>query len=488
MQNSQPRSLTLLFFTELWERFGFYALQTILILYMSHGLHYSDHEAYLLYGAFSSMVYLTPVLGGYVADKFLGHKWSIILGGILLTLGYSITAIPASFCFFLGLSIVIIGNGFFKPNVSSLVGDLYTKQDPRREGGFTLFYMGINIGSLIPPLISGGVVALFGWHAGFLLAAIGMVIGLFTFLSGRHRIQKIGLVPASSPLSQASRPRKRFFFFLGVSILFSIFFFRLIFYFPLQTDIFLATACILILLYLILKIIKEKRMERSKLIACLILIVISIGFWAIYNQTFSSLTLFADRNMKKELLGFTIDAEFMQFFNAFFILALSPILSKVWLKLEQRKKNPSTPLKFSLGILGIAAGFFFLSYGIRHFSAEGIASPWWLIGSYFLQTVGELLLSPIGLSMITLLSPKHMVGTMMGIWFLSISASFAISAGLAFFATIPANTSVEASLEIYAHAFNIYGGIALIVSLASFSLIPLLRRLIQGSPPMNPIH
>lgn len=200
VQAKQPRGLYLLFFTELWERFGFYTLQTIIILYMTKGLQLSDTNAYLLYGTFTSMLYLTPVVGGYLADRYLGFQRAIIVGGILLTVGYLLTAIPNDQFFFLGLSVIIVANGLFKPNVSSIVGELYRQGDPRRDGGFTLFYMGMNLGSLIPPLITGWIVATYGWHAGFLLAAFGMFIGLIAFLVGRRRLRSSGVMPATSPL------------------------------------------------------------------------------------------------------------------------------------------------------------------------------------------------------------------------------------------------------------------------------------------------
>jgi POT family proton-dependent oligopeptide transporter len=216
------------------------------------------------------------------------------------------------------------------------------------------------------------------------------------------------------------------------------------------------------------------------MIACLILILISVGFWAIYNQTYTSLMLYADRNMNKEFLGITIDAEFTQFFNPFFIVLFSPILSRLWIILHKKKRNPSTPTKFSFGVLFMALGFFFLGLGGVCFGRNGETSSYWLMGSYLLQTIGELLLSPIGLSMITTLSPKHLVGMMMGVWFLTQAAAFAIGGGLATLSSVSANTPVENALKIYDKAFFIYGGLALSLAILSFILTPYLRRLIHG--------
>ncbi|MBS0603952.1 MAG: MFS transporter [Verrucomicrobia bacterium] len=478
-QDKQPRGLYLLFFTELWERFGFYTLQTIIILYMTKALLMTDDSAYLLYGAFSSMLYLTPVIGGYVADRYLGFQRSIIIGGVLLTLGYLLTAIPGTKFFFLGLSVIIVANGLFKPNVSSILGDLYRPGDARRDGGFTLFYMGINIGSLLPPLFTGYLVSKYGWHSGFLVAAFGMAIGLATFIFGKSRLRSSGALPAMSPLHHRSAS-VTFYTLFYVAVIGCIAALMFLFHFPGETDLILAIASLAILGVVVYYLLKEKPAQRNKLIACLILILISVGFWAIYNQTFTSLMLYADRNMNKEFLGFTIDAEFTQFFNPFFIVLFSPILSRLWISLNRKKSNPSTPSKFSFGVLFMALGFFFLGFGGVYFGQDGETSSYWLVGSYLLQTIGELLLSPIGLAMITTLSPKHLVGMMMGVWFLTQAAAFAIGGGLATLASVPAKTTAVNALAIYDKAFFIYGSLSLALAILSFILVPYLKKLIHG--------
>lgn len=476
MIRGQPKALFLLFFTELWERFGFYMVQTILILYMTKGLLYSDERADLLYGTYGSMLYLTPVLGGYIADRFIGHRQSILLGGVLLMVGYAIMAIPHAQALFLGLSIMAIANGFFKPNVSTLVGELYEADDPRRDGGFTLFYMGINLGSVLPPLFAGVLVAAFNWGAGFLVASFGMLISLSTFILGRSLLGQLGGMPKTSPL--ISGTKKLFYCLLFLTIISIVGLIQVLFLFPKASDLILVGASIVILGFVLFFLLKEKPEARRKLTACLILILISVGFWAIYNQTFTSLILFADRNMSKEFLGFTLNAEASQFFNPFFIIVLSPFISWFWLYLDEKKKNPSTPIKFTLGILFMALGFLFLWVGVNFFSTELQTSPWWLAGSYFLQTVGELLLSPIGLAMVTRLAPRHLTGMIMGVWFLTQSAAFAIGGGLATLSSVPKGAGEAASLAIYSHAFLIYGLIALALAGLSLSLVPYLKRLI----------
>ena len=475
---SQPKGLYLLFFTELWERFGFYMVSTILVLYMSKGLSFSDSSSYLLYGAFSSMLYLMPVVGGYIADRFIGFRQSIILGAILFMIGYALMAIPGEEWLFYGLSFVILGNGFFKPNVSSIVGDLYGEHDPRRDGGFTLFYMGINLGALIPPLFAGALVAAYTWGSGFLVAAVGMIISLITFLSGQNRLGNAGFIPSTSILHKKSGYRMGFYCLLLIGIVVAVGILHLLLYHPKEANIILVFASAGVIGAILFFLYRELPEQRRKMIACLILIFISVGFWAVYNQTFTSLMLFADRNMSKEFLGFTIDAEFTQFFNPFFIIVLSPILSWLWVRLDQKGKNPSTPLKFSLGILFMAIGFLVLGAGVMIFNSNGESSPWWLVLSYFIQTIGELLISPIGLAMVTRLSPKHLVGMMMGDWFLTQSVAFAIGGGLATLSDVPKDVTGIGSLEIYSHAFYIYGGIALVLAIISFALIPFLKKLI----------
>ena len=302
---------------------------------------YSDDKAYLLYGAFSSMLFLTPVIGGYIADRYIGFRQSIVIGAVLFIVVYGIMALPNESAMFLGLSVIIVANGFFKPNVSSIVGDLYTEDDPRRDGGFTLFYMGINIGALIPPLFAGALVAAYTWGSGFAIASAGMVVSLLTFLIGIKRIGGAGKMPDSSPLHQ--RGKGKFYLLLGLGTLAAIAVFEAILLLPGWGNLILIAASSGIIGWVLYYLFQERPDQKRRLTACLILILLSVGFWSLYNQTFTSLMLFADRNMSKEFLGFTIDAEFTQFFNPFFIIVFSPFLSWLWVKLDEKGLDPSTP-------------------------------------------------------------------------------------------------------------------------------------------------
>lgn len=473
-----PRGLYLLFFVELWERFGFYTLQAIIILYMTKALLMPDTEANLLYAAFSALLYLTPTLGGFLADRYIGFQRSIFIGGILFIIAYLLCAADNREIFFLGLSLLICANGFFKPNVSSIVGELYKQGDPRRDSGFTLFYMGINIGALIPPLIAGALVIRYGWHAGFLLAAAGMAIGQVIFMLGKKQLGSAGARPNGN--SEFHHYGYRFYSFLISGIIVASGLCLLAFQHPQATSYIISSAAIGIFLFVMFYLFRQPAENRGKMLAALILIVISFAFWSLYNQAFTSLMLFADRNMTPRFLGLPFDAEATQFFNPFFILALSPLLSRLWINLDKSGWNPSTQMKFFLGVFFMSAGFFLLALGADYFGMNGFLSPWWLAASYLLQTLGELLISPIGLAMITVLCPRELTGMMMGVWFFAQSASFALGGYLANIAAVPAAISPQASLPVYTHAFTIYGWIALAMAIASFACLPLLNRMIRS--------
>ena len=461
-------------------------IQTILILYLTQKLKFSDSRADMLFGTYGSMLYLMPVFGGYLADRYIGFKQSILIGSAFLIFGYAIMGLYHSQFLFLGMSLVILGNGLFKPNVSSLVGELYHPNDSRRDGGFTIFYMGINIGSLLPSLFTGYLVDHYGWYFGFLSASFGLIIGFIVFFLFQRKLEAIGNIPQTSPLHNGRRNKIGFYLIFSLGVIILLCLLQILFIFPKETNIILIILSIAILISVLFFLFKESPEQQRKLSASLILILISIGFWSIYMQTWTSLMLFAQRNMTKEFLSIPINAEFTQFFNPFFILLLSPVLSRLWLKLDEKRKNPSIPTKFTLGLFFMSLGFFVLGAGIYFFQTGGEASVWWLIASYFLQTTGELLLSPIGLAMITRLAPKHLTGMMMGVWFLSLSAAFAIGGTLATIANVPAGTSVTESMHIYVKAFIYFGIIAAACGIVSWILVPFIKKLIEE--PKEPLH
>jgi POT family proton-dependent oligopeptide transporter len=475
---NQPKGLFLLFFSELWERFGNMTILSLLVLYLTHHFNYSDTYAYLLAGAFSAFIYITPVPGGTIAGRYIGYQRAIMLGAIILALGYFTIATSSSFAFFGGLSLLVLGTGFFKPNVSGIVGELYAPHDPRRESGFTLFYMGINLGSLLPPLFIGKLVAAYGYTPGFVIAGLGMLISLSIFLFGRKRLENRGGIPLDSPLQRSTGARLRFnlLLILGVMLAGAITYGAL--HVPQFSSWILIFASIIIVFYVLWITLRLQGNERKGMLVCLILTLISVGFWSIYMQTFSSLLLFADRNMSTQFFGMTINANFTTGFNPLFIILLSPLLSFIWPWLSKQKHNPSYPMKFALGTLFVGLGHLCIATAIKFFSPAGLTSPYWLLLSYFMQTVGELLLSPIGLAMITVLTPKKYVGMMMGVWFLALAAAFAVGGVLATVASVPRGSDIMTSQHIYMTAFYKFGALGIGLAVIAFLLVPYLKKMV----------
>ena len=478
-KEKQPKGLRVLFMTELWERFAFYTVQTLLILYMSEKLNLSDDRTFLLFGIFSALLYLTPVIGGYLADKYFGFQQSIVFGGWLFVIGYLLLALPHPHAFYLGLSVIIVANGLFKPNVTSILGELYEgPEDHRRDPGYTLFYMGMNIGSLFPPLFLGTLVVLVNWSAGFLAAALGMFLSMVVYYLGRYQLNHAGGIPKDSVMHHPYK-KKRVLWILLLGIVASIAVIDVLMRFTQEANYFVIIASIAFLLVMIYFLFQEKGRDRMRMGAALILTVISGGFWTFYTQGSTSVVLFAKRNMSKHILGFPIDAEGTLFFNPFFIIILSPLISKLWINLSRKNKDWTTPIKFAWGVFFMAFGYLILGIGCKFFGHEAFVSPWWVGTSFFFQAFGELLLSPVGLAMITTLSPHRHIGIMMGFWFLIQAAASAVGGKLATFATILPHFSFEESLRIYSHAFLLFFWLCFVLAIIAFICVPMLNRMIH---------
>ena len=374
--------LATLFFTEMWERFSYYGMRALLILYMvgsvqKPGLGFSTGKAAQIYGLYTMLVYLMGVPGGWIADRFLGHYRAVFIGGVIIAAGHFSMAFPSLTTFYLGLLLIIIGTGLLKPNVSTIVGTLYSRDDPRRDAGFSLFYMGINLGAFIAPLICGWLGQKINWHAGFAAAGVGMVIGLIQYVLGRKNLV------ARSDAKEAAKSAK-----------------------------FEPTA----------PTAPEhaaepfSRDDWFRIIAASVLTLFALIFWAGFEQAGSSLNLFADRATRLVVAGFNYPSSWFQSVEPLFVIAFSAVFAVIWLRLGRR--NPSSPAKFTLGLLFLSLSFLLIVPAAKYYEAHGQrVSPWWLIGLYFLQMVGELCLSPVGLSMVTKLSPPRIVGFMMGVWF-----------------------------------------------------------------------
>lgn len=418
-----PKGLMTLFFSEMWERFCYYGMRTLLTLYLVKSLMKGDAEASLLYGAYTGLVYAAPILGGRMADQFLGYRLAVIFGAILMALGEFLILGGNETFLLIGMGALIVGNGYFKANISTIVGKLYEDGDPRRDSGFTIFYIGINVGALLATTVVAYVGETYGFEKGFALAGFGMLVGMLIFWFGRNNYE------AAAGLDVTEEGKKSLFGPItraqGVMIG-SLALIPLCYVLILNNSwlnlIFLGLF-IYVTYVLISAGIKEDRVKstsiwKDRMIALVLFMVINIVFWACFEQAGTSLTLFADRSVDRNIFGWEMPASMTQFFNPAFIIIFGSIFSMMWVQLTKIGKNPSIPMKFALGILQL--GFGFLITYIGYTFAEGNLVPLFtLVFLYMLHTTGELFLSPIGLSMVTKLSPKTMAGTAMGAWFLS---------------------------------------------------------------------
>lgn len=483
--HKQPRAFYVLFFVEMWERFGYYGLQALLILYLSKVFDFSDSRAYGTFAAFAALVYATPILGGYVADKLIGYQRTLIAGLLLLILGYFLLSIPISAAhnslseslFYLALGTIVAGNGFFKTSPSSLLGKVYGARDPRVDSGFTLFYMSINIGSLISMALCGYIATLFGWHAGFFTSVMGLTLGSLTLFFSKKWIKNYGSAADFMPI------RKKYLLPIVLGTLIVIGAAALLIRFLGFTQWILLAVGIGALLFYSQLIISSHHEERSKLIACFILTLFAIIFYCLYFQAPQSINLYIDRNVDHHLLGFFIPTPSFQSLNPFWILVLAPILSIFYKRMSTRRGDFSIPAKFAAGIFIMGTGFIVLYVSQFFANADSQVSAWWVVFSFFLQSLGELLVSALGLAMITKLAPQRFLAVMMGTWFLSSSAAAYLSGMLAKLASIPTGIDNPAlSLKIYSHVFYKFGWITMSAGILVFFTIPLIKRLMAGNP------
>jgi POT family proton-dependent oligopeptide transporter len=553
-----PKGLAVLFFAEMWERFSFYGMRALLVLYLTQHFLFADDEAQGLYAAYASLVYLMPVLGGLIADRYLGSRKAVTIGAILLVCGHfgmafegsgsrqyvdvagssyevvtegrgedrrlfiaapngarspldfsaeamtvadgAAVGLPASVptgafqtrvvqdplyvqILFLSLSLIIVGVGFLKANISTIVGALYAPDDPRRDRGFTIFYMGINLGSVLATALCGWLGITYGWSYGFGLAGFGMLLGLVTFLAGQKHLLGKAEPPRPEVLKQRS--------FLGVNYEWTIYVFGLLMLLPawmlVQRDEVVTAALTfgapaIFLGMLIWSWIALRGAERARMIVALVLIIFTVLFWTLFEQAGSSMTLYADRNSDLTVAGdFRMTAAQTNVFNPALIVLLAPIFAAMWGWLNRKGLEPSTPLKFGLGILQAGLGFLVLVVGITYFAGPDFRVPLiWLFLAYLLHTTGEICLSPVGLSMITKLSVPRIVGLMMGIWFLASALAHTL-AGLIAQATSGDTvggvvTDPGAQLATYAGVFSTIGWIGVGIGVLLMLISPFLKR------------
>jgi POT family proton-dependent oligopeptide transporter len=568
-----PRQLARLFTTEMWERFGYYGMRALLTLYLANYFLFSDRTTNGLYGGFTALVYLTPLVGGLLADRYLGSKRSVKFGALVMAVGYLTLSLGAGFgqeakpfatidgqrydvtvdkasadrqqyvtigadrvaikgqedgsvnlvaadgkiaktiakggfepggdrspfftlVLLAGLSLVTMGNGFFKPNISTMVGELYPKGDRRRDAGFTIFYMGINLGSLLSQALCPFLATTVGWWAGFGLAALGMLFSWTLIQFDGGRLGGYGEPPKGVP------NRSMIIFIcalVAVPVIYFLFtnlmaapkpvegagFIGYLVSLPLMGKLLFGTFLIGIPVILIWSWKVGTKVELQMMLAAMVLIIFNVVFWTLFEQAGSSLTLFADRNTDLSIFGlFTISAGQTQTFNALFIVLLAPVMSILWTSLAAKGLEPPIPIKFSIALIGVGLGFLFLVWGASFVGPNFKVGIWWLAGLYFIHSIAELCISPVGLSMITKLSIARIVGMMMGVWFLSISCAQYVAGVVAQFASVETVggqvTNAKVALETYVGVFTYIAILAIVFGVALFVLSFPLKRWMNG--------
>jgi proton-dependent oligopeptide transporter, POT family len=425
-----PKGLSTLFFTEMWERFSYYGMRAFLILYMvaapsAGGLGFTDGDAASIYGTYTGSVWGAAIFGGLVADRLLGQYRSVLVGGVFITLGHFSLAFRALPFFYTGLGLIVIGTGLLKANASTLVGSLYEPGDTRRDAGFSIFYMGINLGAFIGPLVAGWLAQKVDWHVGFAAAGFGMAAGLVQLAMGKKRLQ-----PALDRL--AARPR--------------------------ETGPVVATSGTF------------TADEWKRMAAVTVLFLFATLFWGAYEQAGSTLTLFADRYTRLSVLGFSFPSSWFQSVQPIFVILLAPVFAWLWMRLGPRE--PSSPAKFAISLFFMGLAFLLLvpAASLAQSGTGTRVSPWWLVAVYFMSELGELCLSPVGLSVVTKLAPVRILGLMMGVWFLSNAFGNKLAGWAAgFFSTMPLVT-----------LFGTVAGIVLASGVVLTLLIKPIRRLMTG--------
>ena len=433
-----PRGLATLFFTEMWERFSYYGMRAFLILYMVNALRFDDKHAGSIYGTYTASAWAAAIVGGIIADRWLGQYKSVLIGGIIIAAGHFTLAFHALPFFYAGLSLIVIGTGLLKPNVSGIVGSLYEPNDTRRDAGFSIFYMGINLGAALGPLVAGYLAQRVDWHIGFACAGVGMTLGLVQYVFGRKHLRP--------GVERLERQRREARLAAGASDRAA------------TSD---ATAR---------TVAGFTKVEWKRIGAMAVFFVLAAVFWGAYEQAGSTLNLFGDRYTRASILGFNFPSSWFVSVQAILVIVLAPVFAWLWVWLGRRE--PSTPAKFAVGLFFIGLSFVLLlvpAYRLQ--SSPGIrVSPFWLIGCYFIQELGELAISPVGLSVFTKLSPVKIVGFMLGVWFLADSVgnkAAGFAAGFISSAPLP-------------QLFGVIAAVCLGASLLAFAIIRPVRRLMGG--------
>lgn len=472
-----PTGLFVLFFAEMWERFSYYGMRALLVLYLTKHFLFDREAAYGLYGAYTTLVYIGPVIGGFLADKYLGARKAVTIGAIFLVLGHLGMAVEGDpvldgqspdpsvlNIFYFSLALIIVGVGFLKANISTIVGSLYKKTDTRRDSAFTIFYVGINTGAFLGALIAGYLGETFGWAYGFGAAGIGMLLGLIVFVWGKPALRGAGEPsdPAKLAAPMLGPLNREHMIWLGAIIVTFIVWFLVRSQGTVNTLLLIAMT--VTYLYIVWRAIaKLNPHQRNRIIVALILISTNVLFWGLFEQAGSSLNLFTDEHVDRNLFGWEVPASMFQSINAFYIMTLGPVFAGLWVWLGKKGWEPSAPMKFALALMQLGAGFLVLAFG----SSAGAMTPViFIFLIYLLHTTGELCMSPVGLSAMTRLSVTSMVGLMMGAWFLASGAGNAVAAMIAQ-ATASGGEGIGQVLSVYTKVGWFAIGIGVLFAIAA---------------------
>ena len=436
MIKDHPEGLKVLFLTEMWERMSYYGMRGLLVLFMTSsisdgGLNLTNISASAIYGIYASMVYLVALPGGWIGDRILGQQKAILIGGIIIALGHFTLILPSLNTFFLGLLFVVLGTGLLKPNISAIVGGLYEENDSLRDSGFTLFYMAINIGSILGFFVCGYLGEKIGWHYGFGAAGLGMLFGLFQFITNKNKLNKVGLNPLLDNIQKKDVVIVFFcialIFVISITGLMGLWFFDPV---PLAKILSLIITGITVLYFIyILTYGKLSNEEFRRVILIIFLFLGAALFWSGFDQAGSSFNIFAYEYTNRNILGWQYPASWLQILNPVFVVILSPFMAALWIFLGKKMMDPNLPFKFGLGLIFMAVGFLIIAIAAELALNQNLVGAQWLLLTYLFHTIGELMISPIGLAAISRLSPKRYIGQMMGVWFLASSLG-AIIAGI----------------------------------------------------------
>lgn len=425
-----PPALRMLFFTEMWERFSYYGMRALLVIYLVNSQHYGRAQALALYATYTGLVYLTPIIGGYLADRYLEKRKAILIGGITMALGHFAMAFPSLLNLALGL--LIIGNGFFKPNIGSLLGSLYQTDDPRRDGGFTIFYIGVNLGAFLSPLVAGTLGEKFGWHYGFASAGVGMCLGLAQFVYGQAKLGKAGL-----PVGQSALLIKDWMQIIFISLAMIPLVYTVVNVWaeiaPVWTAFTVSSKAITLVAAVSFLLIAGRsgsvvgnsqtqrlsRQEWHRIIYIAIMGFFVVFFWTGFEQAGGTMSLFADKQTDRFMFGWEVPTSYFQSINPLTIIVLGPGVAALWGRLDQSRFVMPTSVKMAMGMIILGVGFIVLAIAQMQASYYGKIGPQWLVLVYLLHTVGELCLSPVGLAMVTNLAPTRLAAMMLGIWYLA---------------------------------------------------------------------